>query len=99
MPGCAFGPCDRSLENGGPGCDLCDRVAKIRVVRCPGVTQEDQKPCGLVQGHPGPCRRGTRGRVDQAELKDAEPRPDLSGPRAAAIALGRIKRHRVGPHR
>lgn len=26
---CAFGPCPRSLERGGPGCDMCDRVAKL----------------------------------------------------------------------
>jgi hypothetical protein len=29
MPGCAFGPCDNSIDNGGAGCDLCDRVAKL----------------------------------------------------------------------
>ena len=28
MPGCANGPCDRSKVRGGPGCYLCDRVAK-----------------------------------------------------------------------
>lgn len=26
---CGFGPCERSLERGGKGCDLCDRVAKL----------------------------------------------------------------------
>lgn len=99
MTSCALGPCDRSRERGGPGCDLCDRVAKLRIVRCVGLTQEEQKPCGLVAGHEGPCQRGTRGKAAQPDLKDAEPLPDLSAPRAAAIALGRVKRYRVGPHR
>lgn len=27
--GCGFGPCRNSLERGGDGCDLCDRVAKL----------------------------------------------------------------------
>ena len=98
MPGCAFGPCDRSIENGGPGCDMCDRVSKIRVVRCGGLTHE-QKPCGLVDGHEGPCRRSSHGRSERAELKDSKELPDFSAPRAAAVALGRIRRHRVGPHR
>ena len=29
MPGCAFGPCDRSTAAGGPGCYLCDVVAAL----------------------------------------------------------------------
>jgi hypothetical protein len=26
---CAFGACDRSLQQGGPGCYLCDTVATL----------------------------------------------------------------------
>jgi hypothetical protein len=99
MASCAIGPCDASLERGGAGCDLCDRIAKIRIVRCVGLTQAEQKPCALVEGHRGPCKPSTNGKVERAELKESEPLPDLTGPRAAAIALGRRKRHRDGPHR
>jgi hypothetical protein len=28
MACCAFGPCDNSIEKGGKGCYLCDKVAK-----------------------------------------------------------------------
>ena len=77
MTSCAIAPCEDSRERGGPGCDLCDRVAKLPQLK----TRLDLQ------------------KRDRAELKDAEPLPDLSAPRAAAIALGRRKRHRVGPHR
>jgi hypothetical protein len=97
--GCGFGPCQHSLERGGEGCDLCDRVAHIRIVRCVGLTQEEQQPCGLVEHHPGPCKPSGNGKVERPDLKDSEPVPDLTGPRAAAIALGRKRRHRDGPHR
>lgn len=29
MNSCGLGPCDKSRERGGAGCDLCDRVAKL----------------------------------------------------------------------
>lgn len=29
MGSCATGTCERSKDHGGPGCDMCDRVAKL----------------------------------------------------------------------
>lgn len=28
-PGCAFGPCNDSAQVGGPGCHLCDVIARL----------------------------------------------------------------------
>jgi hypothetical protein len=61
------------VANGGAGCDLCDRVARL----------------------PQPASISDLRKRDRAELKEAEPLPDLSAPRAAATALGFRKRHRV----
>jgi hypothetical protein len=56
--------------------------------------------CKLVDRHPGKCVEDPRaGKTERADLKDSKPVPDLSGPRAPAIALGRKKRTREGPVR
>lgn len=36
MASCAFGPCDRSTEHGGPGCYLCDVISALPQ---PGFTE------------------------------------------------------------
>ena len=71
----------------GP-CDRSERRGGAGCYLCDVIAQLPQpKPTLDLQKH------------DRAELKDSEPLPDLSAPRAAAIALGQVKRHRVGPHR
>ena len=30
MRSCAFGPCDKSLARGGPGCCLCDYITTLQ---------------------------------------------------------------------
>jgi hypothetical protein len=48
MTCCAVGACDRSQAMGGPGCDLCDRVAMI------------QQPVLERAGRPGRARKKTK---------------------------------------
>lgn len=74
MACCAMGPCDRSKECGGDGCDLCDRVAHL----------------------PQPSMRHDLQKRDRAALRESKVLPDLSAPRAAATALGFVKRSREG---
>lgn len=99
MACCATGPCDKSVSRGGAGCNLCDVVAKLKLERCKKLV--DGVQCRYVAGHqPMKCSVTVReGKTEAAELKESKPLPDLSAPRAAAAALGRIKRKRVGPHR
>lgn len=55
--------------------------------------------CTVVARMPQPVFRGDLQKRDRAELRESKVLPDLTGPRAAAIALGQVKRHRDGPHR
>jgi hypothetical protein len=55
--------------------------------------------CDRVSLLPQPTSHSDRQKRDRAELKASKALPDLSAPRAAAVALGRRKRYRVGPHR
>ena len=43
--------------------------------------------------------RDDRRKHERADIKPKDPRKPLTGPRAAATALGRVRRRRVGPHR
>lgn len=85
-----------------PSCGPCTVNERFRIVRCTGTVAipKGEVQCRYVAGHSGACTADTRdGKVERAELKESAPLPDLSGPRAAAIALGQRKRHREGPVR
>lgn len=78
---------------GDPTCPVCSVNERFRVVPCFALV--DGEPCTLVANHPGACRAKTRaGKAERAELKPSKGLPDLSAPRAAAVALGRRKRNR-----
>ena len=108
MACCANGPCGRlnlsvaEALDAGPG---LVRPLKWKS-RCPVFPRVDETKwsCYLCYVHPSlfptttPIRPDLQKR-DRAELRESKPRPDLSAPRAAAVALGQQKRHRVGPHR
>lgn len=74
--GCAFGPCRQSLERGGAGCRLCDRIAKIQQPVACGLPIKDGF-CQLVKGHPSwvPCRGKRKPAADLNPERDGE-RPD-----------------------
>jgi hypothetical protein len=92
MASCALQNC------GSPDCPVCSVNVRFAIVACNGHV--DGEPCCLVVNHRCPCRAKPKaGKVERAELKDSKPAPDLSAPRAAAVALGRKRRTRVGPHR
>lgn len=92
MACCATGPCGR------PGCRVCGLALEpLQPAGCQRQTKTG--PCRSVLGHYGPCLPPRAGKAEVAELKESKVLPDLSGPRAAAIALGQVKRHRDGPHR
>jgi len=64
MPGCAFGPCDNSKENGGAGCYLCDVIAKLPQQVKQDTLREDVRRDGGQRGKRkqsdtrGPSRKG-----------------------------------------
>lgn len=92
MACCAVEGCER------PDCPVCSVSRRFVVIPCKGHV--DGEPCTKIAGHHPPCvGKRTAGRVERAELKEKEPRPDLSGPRAAAQALAFQKRKREGPNR
>jgi hypothetical protein len=76
-----------------PGCALgpCDRS---KAKGGPGCYL-----CDVIAQLPQPRTALDVQKRDRAELKESKPLPDLTAPRAAATALGRIRRRRVGPHR
>lgn len=88
MACCAVADC------GVPTCAVCRSVERFAVVEC-----RRSLACRFVDGHPNACEPRRAGKVERADLKDSEPLEDLSAPRAAAAALSRMKRTRVGPHR
>ena len=50
MPGCAFGPCDNSKENGGAGCHPCDVIAKLPQQVKQDTLREDVRRDGGQRG-------------------------------------------------
>lgn len=42
--GCALGPCVKSAQRGGPGCHLCDVIAKLDQPRLRRVSDKDDLP-------------------------------------------------------
>lgn len=89
MASCATTGC------GNPDCQVCTVSARFVIVACVGTAEG--KPCRMVKNHPGRCQASMRaGKTERAELKESKPVPDLSGPRAAATALGFQKRKREG---
>lgn len=96
--GCAFGPCRQSRDRGGPGCDLCDRVAKILAKMTPCGKTVNGEPCTLVYQHPSwvACRSKAKASKDEAQ---SNPERDGERPDKDDTNLAFKKRHRVGPHR
>lgn len=96
IEGCGFGPCVDSLERGGAGCDLCDRVAHIPPVeQCPKDVGDQR--CRLEAGHEPPCDAPRRAeKVDTAPTRDGDPK--LAAERKRGN-LAFQKRHREGPVR
>jgi len=85
MASCAIGPCDRSLEMGGAGCDMCDRVAKLPQPNFRGkgsLVEEEPPPLGLEPG------------VAPAPAAAKKPAP---APRSPASSVTRGKRAANGP--
>jgi hypothetical protein len=92
---CAVGPCGRA------GCYLCDELPRRfpPVERCIVLVAGER--CRFVRGHAQACEPSVRSaKVERPELKESRREMvDMSQPRAAGVALGQKKRHRVGPHR
>lgn len=65
----------------------------------PGCGNPECRLCTVIAKLPQPSFKSDLQKRDKAELKPSPVLPDLSGPRAAAVALGQRKRTRVGPHR
>ena len=71
LEGCAFGPCQNSIERGGASCDLCDRVAKIPQVggRLKTSDPADVKPQQNAARGGAPKLAGERARGNLAFQK------------------------------
>jgi hypothetical protein len=64
--GCWNGPCDDSVANGGPGCHLCDVIAKLPqpASRFDGLTPEPRHELELAPTEPEDRPATTRRRKD-----------------------------------
>lgn len=71
MGSCALGTCTQAKENGGPGCRMCDVVAKGRVVYQAPVCPNSKKRGGA--GCPSCDQKGKHTVVmaSQGRAKDA----------------------------